>query len=116
MSSVQPFFRLPSDDPSEWETLREGVTIRRLFRHPDSGHEVALLRYRPGASVPRHRHAGDEHVYVLSGSQQDERGVYPTGSYVLNAAGSVHDVYSEDGCLVLIHWLKPVQFTAGDGE
>lgn len=114
MALPDPFFTPPSEDPSQWAPLREGVAIRRLFRHPDTGYEVAMLRYEPGASVPRHLHQDDEHVYVLSGSQQDERGVYPAGSYVFNAAGSRHDVYSEDGCLVLIHWLAPVRFEHGD--
>lgn len=110
--SMEPFHIMPGDEATDWESLREGVRIRRLHRHPHTGYEVALLCYEPGARVPRHHHSGDEHVYVLSGSQQDERGRYPAGSYVFNAAGSRHEVFSEDGCLVLIHWLEPVQFCA----
>ncbi len=70
---------------------------------------MALLRYAPGASVPRHRHAGLETVIVLDGEQSDERGSYPAGSLVLNAEGSAHSVRSEGGCVVLIQWQRPVE-------
>lgn len=111
--SKQPF-SIPSeiilDTPGGWSSLREGVRFRLLFQDPESGYRVGLIRYEPGASVPLHRHAGDEHLYVLSGSQQDERGLYPAGSYIYNPEGSEHSVSSREGCLVLAHWLKPVQF------
>jgi anti-sigma factor ChrR (cupin superfamily) len=93
-----------------WTPFRQGIEICRLFKHPQSGYEVAMLRYAPGASVPTHRHTGDEHVHVLQGSQSDERGRHTAGSYVYNAAGTSHSVSSEEGCVVLIHWLAPVEF------
>jgi anti-sigma factor ChrR (cupin superfamily) len=96
--------------PEAWQPLRPGIEIRRLFRHPQTGYEIAMLRYAPGASVPAHRHGGDEHVHVLHGSQCDERGRHVAGTYLYNAAGTEHSVSSEEGCVVLIHWLAPVQF------
>lgn len=97
-----------------WETLREGVRIREL--HNAEGLRVALLSYAPGAHVPRHTHTGDEHIFVLEGSQSDERGEYEAGSYVFNPAGSHHAVFSRGGCLVLIHWRGPVAFMDGDAD
>lgn len=93
-----------------WKPLREGVSFRPLFQDPDSGYQVGLIRYEPRASMPLHRHVGDEHIYILSGSQQDERGLYPAGSYIYNPEGSEHSISSQEGCLVLAHWHKPVQF------
>lgn len=93
-----------------WQQLRIGVALRILFQDADSDYRVGLIRYEPGASVPLHLHTGDEHIYVLSGSQQDERGLYTAGSYIYNPQGSRHSVSSEDGCLVLAHWHSPVQF------
>jgi anti-sigma factor ChrR (cupin superfamily) len=98
----------PAESP--WVPFRAGIEIKRLFRDPATGYEVAMLRYAPGAAVPVHRHAADEHVYVLAGSQSDERGRYRAGSYVYNAAGTSHSVRSDEGCVVLIHWLGPVEF------
>lgn len=110
MMNTEPFCKPPSDADGEWMPFREGIEIRPLFEHPVTKYQVAMLRYRPGASAPLHCHAADEHVYVISGSQRDERGVYRAGSYVYNAAGSTHTVHSDDGCVVLIHWLAPVEF------
>jgi anti-sigma factor ChrR (cupin superfamily) len=113
---TMPFSLSPeilADDSSGWHPLREGVLLRMLFQESDSGYSVGLIRYQPGASVPLHKHIGDEHIYVLSGSQQDERGIYPTGSYIYNPEGSQHSVSSQDGCLVLVHWHKPVEFVGG---
>jgi anti-sigma factor ChrR (cupin superfamily) len=93
-----------------WQQLREGVALRLLFLDSDTEYRVGLIRFEPGASVPLHLHTGDEHIYVLSGSQQDERGLYSAGSYIYNPQGSRHSVISQKGCMVLAHWHKPVKF------
>lgn len=94
-----------------FEPFRDGVEICPL-RTADPA--VALLRYAPGASVPRHRHPGLETIFVLQGTQSDERGDYPVGSLILNPAGSVHSVWSDPGCVVLIQWERPVEFLEED--
>ena len=99
---------VPGEGHPDWSHLRRGLRMRVLYDGVD-GYRVALLHYRPGASAPRHLHVGDEHVFILQGSQQDDNGVYGPGSYVFNPAGSVHEVFSPEGCLVLIHWLAPVE-------
>ena len=93
-----------------WESLRDGVQIFVLQPGYEATPRIALLDYAPGASVPWHRHGGDEHIYVLQGSQQDENGCYAAGSYVYNPAGSAHSVASPEGCRVLIQWFAPVVF------
>ena len=86
--------------------FREGVDICWIRREDPS---VALLRYAPGAGVPRHRHTGLETIFVLDGSQRDEKGTYAAGSVVLNPAGSVHSVWSDEGCVLMIEWERPVR-------
>lgn len=98
--------------PTGWEHLpfehfREGVEICRLWQGTP---EVALLRYAPGASVPRHRHPGLETILVVAGIQSDDAGDYPQGSVMFNPAGSEHRVWSDTGCTVLIQWERPVEF------
>lgn len=90
-----------------FEPFRDGVEIHWLVTGTPG---VALLRYQPGASVPRHRHEGLETIVVLEGEQEDKRGVYGTGCLVRNPAGSEHAVRSGPGCVVLINWEKPVTF------
>lgn len=94
----------------DFQPFRDGVQKARLFFDPSDGAEVAVLRYAPGAAVPRHRHAGREFLLVLEGSQEDEDGVYAAGSFVVNHPGTSHQVRSEDGCVVLAYWASPVQF------
>jgi anti-sigma factor ChrR (cupin superfamily) len=93
-----------------FEPFREGVEIAHLQRpNRDGSSALALLRYRPGASVPRHEHTGLETILVLDGSQSDERGTYLAGDLVLNPPGSIHRVWSDEGCTVLISWAAPVR-------
>ncbi len=98
--------------PDGWRKMafapfREGVEIFNCWR---GGPDVALLRYAPGASVPRHRHTGLETILVLSGTQIDEAGEYPAGTLLFNPTGTIHSVWSKEGCVVLIQWEKPVEF------
>jgi anti-sigma factor ChrR (cupin superfamily) len=87
--------------------FREGVEICPILTGAPA---VALLRYAPGSGVPAHRHTGLETILVLEGAQSDERGRYPEGSLVLNPEGSTHRVWSDEGCVVLIQWERPVEF------
>ncbi|HKP95886.1 MAG TPA: cupin domain-containing protein [Fibrobacteria bacterium] len=93
-----------------WEPLRPGLEVMSLFEGAPGNYKTALMRYRPGSSMPAHIHLGDEHVYILSGCQEDEYGSYDTGAYVYNPMGTAHRVWSEEGCLALIHWRAPVRY------
>lgn len=95
----------------DFAPFRKGVEICELRSGAPA---VAILRYAPGARVPTHLHTGLETILVLEGIQSDERGHYPAGSLVLNPEGSVHSVWSEPGCVVLIEWERPVRFVEGD--
>lgn len=106
--SIESLLKDPNSD--QWTELAPGVRMLILHEHPSSGYRVALLKYEPGTSTRRHIHTGDEHIFVLEGSQSDENGHYPKGSYVVNPKGREHKVYSQEGCVVLIHWIAPVQF------
>jgi anti-sigma factor ChrR (cupin superfamily) len=94
-----------------FQPFREGVEIFPIIAGEPA---VALLRYAPGAGVPRHRHPGLETILVLDGAQSDERGRYPAGSFLINPEGSSHSVWSDIGCVVLIQWDRPVEFLEDD--
>ena len=53
-----------------WVERRPGVFWKTLWE--DGPHKAILMRYEPGATIPRHRHLGDEQIYVLEGSVADE--------------------------------------------
>ncbi len=95
-------------DNLPWQPFRDGVEIYRLYGDNTSGSAAALLRYEPGASVPRHTHTGFEHIYVLTGSQTDQNGEHQAGTFVINPPHSNHTVVSQAGCIVLVIWEKPI--------
>lgn len=92
-----------------WEPFRPGVEIARLYGGAPDAASAALLRYAPNAKVPRHHHHGYEHILVLSGSQSDGESTYEAGSLVISAPGSSHAISSEQGCVVLAIWERPVE-------
>lgn len=87
----------------------------RLFFGDPEGACVALLRFDPGAVMPMHIHAGDEHVLVLEGKAADDNGECVRGDYLFNPEGSARKVRSKEGCLLLVHRLGPLRFPA-EGE
>ena len=96
----------------DWEPLAEGVFISPIYDMKNSGPRAAFLRYLPGASVPHHQHTGIEHILILQGSQKDGSTVYQAGTLVIHPPGTQHHLISEEGCLALGVWEKPVAFTA----
>ena len=92
----------------EFGPFREGVTLHWIKPFEGDQPGVALLKYEAGAVVPRHRHEGLETILVLQGTQSDETGDYGAGTYIVNAAGTEHSVWSDTGCVVLIQWDRPV--------
>jgi anti-sigma factor ChrR (cupin superfamily) len=93
----------------DWQPFRPGVHMARLYSDGAHGPSAALLRYEPGASVPPHLHRGFEHILVLEGSQEDERGRYGRGTLLIHGPGTGHRVASPDGCVALAVWVKPIE-------
>jgi predicted ChrR family anti-sigma factor len=94
----------------EWQPFRAGVEAVRLYGGEPGAPTAALLRYAPGASIPRHHHTGYEHIVVLQGSQRDEHAAYGTGSCLIHGSETAHSVASDEGCIVLAIWQAPVRF------
>jgi len=93
-----------------WKPFQDGVDIYRLYGDGESGPTAALLRFKAGGRVPMHEHMGFEHIIVLAGSQVDENSRTETGALIINPPGTSHSVLSENGCIVLAIYEKPVRF------
>lgn len=107
---LQQVLHLPGGyDALPWEPFREGIRVHWLYRHDDGG-SAALLRYEPGAALPRHRHVAREHILILEGSQSDDNGEHLPGTLVVHTPGTSHTVHSPRGCVVLALWERPVVF------
>ena len=93
-----------------WKPFQRGVDIYKLYAEEGNGPTAALLRFHPGGRVPLHEHMGYEHIFVLAGSQVDENSRAETGMLIINPPGSSHSILSENGCIVLAIYEKPVKF------
>ncbi len=82
-----------------WQEHRPGVRVKVLWEEGER--RAVLMRYEAGASIPRHRHLGDEQIFVLEGSVTDDTGTCTAGNYARRPPGCVHAVTSSDGALVL---------------
>ncbi|MBI2159804.1 MAG: cupin domain-containing protein [Candidatus Rokubacteria bacterium] len=82
-----------------WVERRPGVHWKVLWE--DGDRKAVLMRYDPGATIPRHRHLGDEQIFVLDGGVSDDTGTCTKGNYARRPPGCVHTVTSRHGALVL---------------
>jgi anti-sigma factor ChrR (cupin superfamily) len=82
-----------------WVERRPGVSWKTLFEEGDR--RTVLVRYAPGTTIPRHRHLGEEQIFVLEGSVSDDTGTCAAGDYARRPPGCVHTVRSTGGALVL---------------
>jgi quercetin dioxygenase-like cupin family protein len=87
-----------------WEPIGiDGIDVKHLATDPARRFVSMLVRMAPGTSYPRHRHAGDEECFVVSGEVEVGGAKLRAGDYQKAAAGSVHEVQStQTGCLLFI--------------
>lgn len=82
-----------------WDERRPGVHWKVL--HRDGDRQTVLVRYDPGAVVPRHRHLGEEQIFVIEGEVEDDTGTCRAGQFARRPPGCVHTVRCPRGALVL---------------
>ncbi|MCS7268614.1 MAG: cupin domain-containing protein [Geminicoccaceae bacterium] len=98
-------------DEIPWQPTRfPGIEIKVLLEDQERGLLTALFRWAPGARLPLHEHVEIEQSFVLEGSFRDEQGICRAGDYVWRPAGSRHEAWSEEGCVLLAFFLKPNRF------
>lgn len=87
----------------EW-VERRGGGISELPLYQQDGYDgrTSLLRFAPGTQAPHHAHPWGEEVFILDGSLEDESGIYPTGTWIRNPAGTAHEPFSKGGCTLLL--------------
>lgn len=96
-------------DDKPWVEAYPGVEIKTLHEDPATQLKVSLMRYAPGAFVPRHAHTAVEHIYVLEGTVEDEDGACTAGNYALRVPGCIHSPGSREGALSLAIAYGPTQ-------
>ena len=93
---------------SGWIEIWPFVEVRELRRDERSGMHTSLLRMRPGAVIPAHRHEREEECIVLEGEVQIGTHTLAAGDVHIAAAGSWHEqVSTRKGVLVLLRGDDP---------
>ena len=85
----------------EWQESQPGIRMKSLWADPDTQRLAMIARIEPGAQLPRHRHVGDELVFVLEGTIADEFGTVTAGNVGYRPNGCVHAVSTRNGATVL---------------
>jgi anti-sigma factor ChrR (cupin superfamily) len=84
-----------------WVEARPGIRQKPFWADKAAGRSAALGRFEPGAELPAHRHVGDELVFVIEGTVEDEAGALRPGLLGYRPNGCEHTVRSPNGATVL---------------
>jgi Anti-sigma factor len=84
-----------------WIDARPGVRQKRVWEDKASERRAILTRMEPGATLPRHRHVGDELIFIIEGANADESGPVTTGNMNYRPNGCVHTVTTKNGATLL---------------
>jgi anti-sigma factor ChrR (cupin superfamily) len=84
-----------------WIEARPGVRQKRIWEDRVNERRAILARFEPGATLPRHRHVGDELIFLIEGANADESGVVTAGNMNYRPNGCVHTVTTNKGATVL---------------
>ncbi len=106
---VEPLTQRDSGPPSQivalselpWIETRPGVRQKRIWEDKAGERRAILARFDPGATLARHRHVGDELIFVIEGANADESGPVNTGNMNYRPNGCVHTVTTKNGATVL---------------
>lgn len=84
-----------------WSEGLPGIKAKRIWSNKATGTFAVLSRFEPGATIARHRHTGDELIFVIEGSTADEYGEVTAGNLNFRPQGCVHTVTSRNGATLL---------------
>jgi anti-sigma factor ChrR (cupin superfamily) len=106
---VEPASERGSAPPSQiftlsdlpWVETRPGVRQKKIWEDPVNERRAILARFEPGATLPRHRHVGDELIFLIEGANADESGPVTAGNMNYRPNGCAHTVTTKNGATVL---------------
>jgi anti-sigma factor ChrR (cupin superfamily) len=83
-----------------WTEAMPGLRMKRVWQDKATGRFAALTRFEPGAKIARHRHTGDELIFVIEGSTEDDYGEVTAGNLNFRPPGCTHTVTSRNGATI----------------
>jgi anti-sigma factor ChrR (cupin superfamily) len=100
----------------EWQEYQPGISFKILWQDPAAKRRAQMTRFAPGAQLPRHRHVGDELIFVIEGAVSDESGTVTAGNIGYRPDGCIHTVTSKNGATVLAVLTGDIEPVAGPGR
>lgn len=104
----------------DWIPLRGGLSFKPIVFFPDDRGYQLLLRVEPGTVVPRHRHTGEVHAFVLSGTRRivgidDDIG---PGTYVHEPVGNIDSwsALGDEPCIIHLEVNGRIEYIDEGGE
>jgi len=80
-----------------WVDALPGIKQKPIFSDKETRRRALMVRFEPGAKLGRHKHVGDEIVFVIEGSNADESGELVAGNMNYRPNGCTHTVSSTNG-------------------
>ena len=99
-----------------WEERQPGVRAKALWADPATKRRAVLTRIESTADLPRHRHVGDELLYVIEGALSDDFGTVTAGNMGYRPNGCVHRISTKHGATVLAIVTGDVEPTSETGK
>lgn len=84
-----------------WVQPLPGLRQKPFWADKAAGRMAAVTRFEPGAELPAHRHTGDELVFVIEGTVEDEHGAARPGVVGYRPPGCTHTVRSPNGATAI---------------
>jgi len=116
MTTTTPRSRIISTSDLVWQEFRPGISFKTVWEDPKTKRRAQMTRFGPGARLPRHRHVGDELIFVIEGALTDEAGTVTAGDVVYRPDGCVHDVSTQNGATVLAVLTGDIELTDDAGS
>jgi len=101
MAATTPMSRIIAVSDLPWEERQAGVKRKMLWQDPATRRQAMLTRIEPSAQLPRHRHVGDELIFVIEGAVGDDFGTVTAGNMGYRPNGCVHTISTANGATVL---------------
>lgn len=82
-----------------WTQTMPGMFSKRPWEDPATKRAVLIARLDAGGMIKRHRHKGDELIFILEGTNVDEFCTVTPGNLTYRPDGCVHEVTTKTGGL-----------------
>jgi len=110
-TTTTPRSRIISSSDLAWQEFRPGITFKVLWEDAATKRRAQMTRFAPGARLPRHRHVGDELIFVIEGALTDEAGTVTAGNVVYRPDRCVHNVSTQNGATALAVLTGDIELT-----